>query len=328
MRIASDGQDRHQAGRLIALCLVFMLSSPLVGAQPAPAGHGPDESATAAPESVPVPESLSRYVEFSDGPGPGGRTGRSVRPWTADEKQKVLECLTVARQQAPGLLVRAAAYGRIGLYRAQGCEHVTASACAMFKSSRQKPEILFFDRFFFPSYYYQVRPNVTNRVWATVHELAHLADVGGKIAASRRWASLTGKLIEQAHFLSCEQLWVSDQLCRDKGVPTAYATRNLTEALAEFATAIAFHHEAKINPQVISFVKEKLFALPYDPDPSIPLAMGAFKLMKQGKLEAAREAFDQALKIDPDYADAYWGRQLLEIRISERNKANANPQLN
>ncbi len=318
-------------GRNISICLAWLLCGQPVGGELTAQGRSTDAIAQQPSESVAIPDNLAAYIEFCDSLKPGSTYRQQVRPWTAAEKKVVIDRLSSILARAKGLLVRAAQFGPVALYRTAGDVQFSAASYVIYGNGDANQEVLFSDPYFQSNLSPLCEKKVERSLRTTAHELGHLADVGSKIVCSRRWAELMGDAIRSGTEMSPDLARWPEGHYHQKGVPTAYATTNLGEALAECAAAIALTDKPCVRPEVEDFLRTKLFHLPFTPDPSIRLNYDAHRLLREGKLEQSRAAFDQALKIDPDYTEAQWGLKLLEMIASERQKAptpSATPHTN
>jgi tetratricopeptide (TPR) repeat protein len=305
----------------MAMCLAGLLWG-----QPVVAQLAAREGATAViprppTESVTIPENLAKFIELCDSVKQGAQCRRKVRRWTAAEKNIVLDRFGTILVRAPGLLARAAQFGPIVLYRYDEEVRFSAASYVIYGNGGTNQEMLFNDPYFRIGRRSLCGQKVDASLHTTAHELGHLSDVGSKIVGSKQWGELMGDVIRNASDMNPDVVRLPDSHYHEKGVPTAYATNSLGGALAECTAAIALFDEPCVKPEVETFLRDRLFRVPFAPDPSIPLNFDGHNLLRAGKLEQAQAAFDKALQIDPDYTSAKWGLKLLEMIVSERKKA-------
>jgi hypothetical protein len=226
-----------------------------------------------------------------------------------------------ASELAPALLERATAYKPITLYRAGEFRSFTAaSAPAYFKGPLSE---MIFNHWFFESHMMLVfNQKVDNRLQALIHEVTHLADPAHKISQSKAWRTLANSTIRERYRLPFKLRQVPDAIAWEAGLPSSYAATNDVEALAEYCAALVLMHDkSKVNPEIKQFIQAKLLQLPSEPDQSIPDCYEAWQLVRKRDLSALRQAkqlFEKALKYDPDYLEAFWGKQFVDMRIADQ----------
>ncbi|MBI2296795.1 MAG: tetratricopeptide repeat protein [Betaproteobacteria bacterium] len=257
-------------------------------------------------------DGLSKVLELRDSPTPSSTTQYPVKPWRQDEKEAVLKLSELIQQRARGLMERATAYRLILLYRTEKIESAHAAA----EANPYEHSIYFADAAF--------------RVWpgpALVHEVAHLADSDWKISASKAWVNMVGPLMKRVREIVKEKGMTLREagkarlydIALKEGLPTLQASLNAEEAFADYMAAMVFPLPQWLPPgHIAAFLETKALSTPFKPDEStkyyhLGLSLFTFKegnliISEGGKLDEAIDAFTRAIKLDPEFGNAYYYR--------------------
>ncbi|MFT4553005.1 MAG: hypothetical protein ACI9S8_001638 [Chlamydiales bacterium] len=176
---------------------------------------------------------LSTILEFKDVREPNAEYSDQGKAWSVVEREKVLEYFEFISEEAPGLLQRVTAFRPIQLYRPQKVIYVGGST---FNDQIDNAILL-------PDSYFEDEARTGQH--GLIHELAHLADMGNKVAHSPEWSALVGSKIEGIraslrkeglghHQAAGKRL--ETELALKEGFPSGYAASSIYEALAECVT--------------------------------------------------------------------------------------------
>lgn len=182
---------------------------------------------------------LSNYFQFVDD-DESVKKGLECRlkPWTNQEKADVVRILDCVIHRAPGIVRRTTSGGPIKLCRVSTFKGSTVfgeSNSALEESAplaaahESTMSIALSDRFF----------RCDQQGHGFVHELVHLADLGGRTAFSKEWAAFAlpeiTKIRKKTRLMSYKQMANYQKELRSGGQwPSLYASVNLREALAEY----------------------------------------------------------------------------------------------
>ncbi len=188
------------------------------------------------------------------------------KAWTGPEKRRIVHALEKIHQTVPGLIERAIAFGKVGLYRSSYSkgEGPLASANRLFRS------ITFTDRFF----------EEGSGELTVIHELSHLADLASVNELSAEWdriirprcLRLRQKLSEGGISLSYDSDWTDIETryarhARAQGLPTVYTCVNWSETLAVNVEALQAGYQ--LPNEIKSFIVRNFLGSPYRPTPAI-----------------------------------------------------------
>lgn len=248
-------------------------------------------------------------------------------PWAESDKLKVLQSLQKANTLAPGLIARASAFSPINLYRTSEQLTQVSRAYPAYVAGANS-ELVFSDKYFVEEEIRTFDASFPKSLWAVLHELAHLADLGHKISSSEEWLKLLPKVMS-GQSLAFKLGKPSEDVCWSMGIPSSYASKNEREALAEYCTAIVLIKKPQIPSEIDDYIKRRLLNAHFCADQSVKYAFKGWKIMEENRkpsaqdLQTALKQFKKALKIDPNYTSAYWGKNLAEMRLGA-SKSNSN----
>ena len=245
---------------------------------------------------------LAGQLRFEDSRQPNVKYSDTGKPWKDPEREKVLGYFAFVKEKAPGLLKRATAFRPIRVYRAKGIIYTTGGAF----NDQLDNGILLPDSFFGRDAEMALRP--------LIHELAHLADLGNKVAHSPEWIGLVENKIDRVKAKMNQDRVTPDQedgsrlqreIALKEGFPTGYASSNLYEALAEYVSYIVIPDQHPIPNAIHRFVNAKMLSEDFTPDDSMRQLDVAYVQFQTGNLDEAIRAFDRAIALDPSFGEAY-----------------------
>lgn len=250
---------------------------------------------------------LTDWVEFRDTLKPGSNEARDQRykviPWQDSEKKLLTQHLNYVHTKAPGLLARGAGTQNIRLYRAKLAGYAKGS-----------DHFIVLDGKSFPTR----GMNWTRRI--IIHELCHTADHYRKISSSETFRKvIEPKLILATQLLKKEGLTprqaaalplgerrkkIKNLIRTQTGLPSAYASTNLSECLAEivsFWVDDLYHYNppTALLPLLKDFTQKNAL-----PSPAVKAFTTAQNLYRQGKFKDAITQLNAAVKTDPHFYQA------------------------
>ncbi len=249
-----------------------------------------------------------------------------TKPWKTEEKAKVEAMLKTLSQQAPGLAQRAIQYRPVRIFRTETLGHEER----LVGTINAEHTLLVSDRFFKS----QAGPGAvasTDPYFALVREVAQLADSAYRAAAAKDWVALVQPLLEKARAKVKEAkttlpdlaLKGDDQIARDAGLPTILGAYRVDEALADFAAALAVKTDFALAPDIKAYVEKQVLAPAGKADEAVKKLHQALDTFENGKVDEALMQYDQAIKLDPNFREAYLDRGLMYKYKGQWDKAIA-----
>jgi tetratricopeptide (TPR) repeat protein len=248
-----------------------------------------------------------------------------AKPWAQGERQKVEAAIAQIAQAAPGLVQRAGQYRQIRVYRT-----ATLGGDKQPVGMVASEHVLFVaDHFFAGSASGQV--SMKDNGFALARALAHLADAAGRASGSKDWVQLVQPLMDKARTRAKELKTTltglsgagNEQVAAELNLPSIFAAFSRSEALAQYAAALAVKKDFPAPPAIRTFVEKRMLANG-QPEEAAKKYFDGLSQMEQGKFDEAMKLFDQAVKLDAGFRDAYYRRGLVEKFRGQWEKAAVN----
>lgn len=234
-------------------------------------------------------------------------------PWEEYEKNNVLKMLKAFHKTAPGLIENPALYGPIPCYRA---DEKTARGMGVPLEKKWVAFALAGSSAWFSDMF-------SSEDWTTgastvIHEFTHLVDVGDKISRSVEFRKLVEPRILKARAeIKKAGLFVrepnedTNKITKGAGLPRTYAATSLQEALACYSPDVFVGKESATPSEIGAFIKSHVFTKAPSIDRSIIPYRQAIVLYEKNKYDEAMLLINEALRLDPDFVDAYYFRALI-----------------
>lgn len=278
--------------------------------------------ATSVVAAAPEP---GRFYAFVDEEARGGFNGMSgfAAPWPAQERAKVEEALAVIHARAPNLLANAAGRGPVKLYNSiKAGEELKCQAMYVENAIACGPQLL-------------GRPLLLH---AIAHELVHLVDSRHRpveLSRSKEWrdllepriARLDAKLREAGFKGIDDAIRSRDprklELAFAEGLPSVYGAKNITEALAEYASYLIVPQKVgpdqvlpPVPPEIRALIRARILAPLPPPDETRRLYDEALGHLDRNDYPRALQALDRTIASDAAFAAAYntRGRVLMQLK--------------
>lgn len=258
------------------------------------------------------------YFHFKDkAPSDVAHFQYEIKPWTDQEKNIVIQQLTIVQRYAPGFMMRAIVYGPIQVYRVADNNVRTAQIRIIALAHPRNRYMVFSDRYF--QYYRKGEKTRWFVFWTTVHELVHIVDLGDKRALSKQWNDLLGWRIRgynNAIFGNKLNIKQKRQLMKKYGLITSYAAKDVNEALAEYTAAVLMERvptfklrdTRKIPVAIKTYIDHAVLSSNYKPDAANILFLQAYRYMYQRNYQQGIKLLTKAIARDPNFIAAYYAR--------------------
>ena len=258
------------------------------------------------------------FVEFRDSlkPGSSEASGNSYQTiaWAENERDFVLKSIQRMHSLAPALLPRGASDGTISLYRAK-----------LRNYAKGGPQRLLLDEKVF---LYQ---DYSSRV--VLHELVHTADGYSRFSSSDEFRQIFEPKIRRAQALLKQEgltpataaaLPIGERrkkielaVKKETGLPSAYASRNLTECLAEVVSSWLFsEYRYSPGPEAIALLTQ-FVSKTVPPHPADIAYRAGEALFSSGKTREAIEQWSNAIELDSGFYQAYSSRGFAYERLNK-----------
>jgi tetratricopeptide (TPR) repeat protein len=285
-----------------------------------------------------IPRELREYIVFRNTKASKAMLRYPVISWNKKEKTAVIKQFQSVLKSVPGLLMRASQGRRIILYRVGPKAKIRRPTGEVLGYrppgwANKANHALMFANGFFKRILYLGRAEYIQ--WYFTHELAHLADSGGKIARSRTWEMLVfsrykkmRKLLKKNEITLLEaQRLRALSLAQQAGLVTVYAGQSMDEALAEFTAAVVLprysfrKNKFKMPKEIRDFIHKNMISVPKEKDESIYLVQQGLYYQLKKKMKLAIAKYSKALEIDSQYGEAYFYRGLNYFYLKQFKKA-------
>lgn len=268
---------------------------------------------------------LDKFV-FIDARQPSAEAPLVVKPWTDQERATVKGMLETIQKSSPGLIQRAIAYRPVRVYRTErlGLDETIAGVI------RPDHAIIVTDRFFkAPATPGAI--SIQDPYFMLVRDVAHLADAANKASATKEWVDLVKPMIDKVRAAAAQKqerlgdlvAKGNDAPAREAGLPTAFAAYSPSEALAEFAAALVVKKDYAMPAPVKAYVEKRVLSASFTADESSRRFHEALSAFENAKIDDALKLYDQAIKLDPNFREAYLNRGLIYKYKGEWDKAIA-----
>lgn len=268
---------------------------------------------------------LDKFV-FIEARQPSAEAPLVVKPWTDEERAKLRAMLETIQKAAPGLMQRAVAYRPVRIYRTERLGQDDTLAGVI----RPDHAIVVGDRFFKGA----ATPGAIgtqDSYFMLVRSVAHLADAANKASASKEWIDLVKPMIDKVRAAAAQNKQRlgdlmakgDDAPARQAGLPTVFAAFSPSEALAEFTAALVVKKDYPEPPAVKAFVEKRELSPTFTPDEASRRFHEALSAFENAKVDDAIKLYDQAIKLDPNFREAYLNRGLIYKYKGEWDKALA-----
>jgi len=262
-------------------------------------------------------------IEFRSELAPESTLSNPLKTWSEAEKEIVIKQFKSLQQSAPGLLLRAAAPGKIMLYRATSSPSHPSGAWVR---RRHESSFIFTDIYFAGAGKNHLGIIYTD--WLFIHEISHLADPVDQIARSDEWSEIIeGRLLSVSRRLNQQGLSLRqamfkrlDSEAQPYGFPSIYAAISRHEALAEFSAAYQFGKPVPHEIQL--FLQSRLYNKPK------PEATEIARLYREANIEFRNEKYKKAIKtltksikIAPDFSQGWYLRGFANLNAKKFRKA-------
>lgn len=312
--------------RRVSNTLVVALACALLALPAAAQAPQKQPSSAKPPASQQAPAQSKSGFQFFDARPVSPDAPIVTKPWKPDEKAKVDAMLKTLGQQAPGLVQRATQYRPVRIFRTDtlGFED------RLVGTINAEHTILVSDRFF-KTQGASGSIASTDPAFALVREVAHLADSANRAAATKEWVALIQPLLEKVRAKVKETKTTladlaqkgDDQIAKDAGLPTILGAYRVDEALADFAAALATKKDFAAPAEIKAYVEKQILAPGAKAEEALKKFHQALDTFEKGKVDDALKQYDQAIKLDANFREAYLDRGLIYKYKGQWDKAIA-----
>lgn len=195
-----------------------------------------------------------------------GLHGKTVKPWTDQERKVAEETWQQVVRRVPGLVMRASNNHRIVFGRASEIPQTDFHLIPGVKPSAAPAQAHTGNLIVLTDVFFKLPRD--ERVFSMVHELTHVADLCGRYALSKEWTDLERKKIMafRSALESRKSLGFNiggtddDHLAEHFDLPTAYSASSFMEALADITAYWVLGYRQPTEPEK-EFIRKSLFTL-------------------------------------------------------------------